>query len=121
MKTNDLTLSKNTDSWYKFLRESERELYGFSVSVAHSKRIGIGLDDSLKIVRGIKGITTVHILEGSTSEDSNQKYFIINIKFFPMNASLPMKTLKNILEEIRKIPGITSIIFKNDLKSIQKI
>jgi hypothetical protein len=121
MKINDLTLAKNTDSWYKFLRESDRELFEFSISIAHSKKIGTNIEDSLKIIRGITGVTTVKIVDGSASEDKNQNYFICNIKFFPINPSLPKKTLKDILSQTRKIPGITSIIFKNDLKSIQKI
>ena len=121
MKINDLTLAKNTDSWYKFLRESTKELYEFSMSVSHSKRTGANIEDSLKIIRGITGVTTVKIVDGSASEDKSQNYFICNIKFFPVNPSLPKKTLKDILSQTRKIPGITSIIFKNDLKPIQKI
>ena len=100
--------------WHHLLREEDpaysQKLYSIIVSVAISKSRGGDNTQTQAEIRGINGVTTLSVVEGSDREDQYNYYRQYLIKFeLTQSQALEAYIGNTFIRELRKIKGLHKI------------
>ena len=114
------------DNWRGYLSEFKDsdgdpnynlDLYSFTASIVIDKTSGGDKSETFHEIRVLPLVATMKQVPHSTEEDDNNYYSDIELVFKPEVD--PLATAKSILDDVKLIKGVKSVIHNNDLGQLQ--